>query len=349
MGSRAPGAGDSTHQAVPAAAAWAAANAQGVQPAAAAAQKPGKRALAIIDPESKQALSVLPSAASGSASELIRTDSSSSSRAAHAEKPGRKLISIVDPNNKQPVQLPVKPLGVSHLIRTSSGASAVSSDGSLPVRRAIAIVDPNNKQPVALPSSLLSGRQPPPTNVQAAQSSSGNSRRAKAPIAIMDPATASEVRLPAQDISTCSTGLPSASGQGQGRLTRARKPLAIVDPKTKAGPSSLVSSTAEAQAAAQQFSASSLAGAPLADTVKLTCSVAHDMSVRCSLHLNAGCSQHPGWGPQGVAGGAIELQLSVGVGDKVACRITPSFQLAGEFCSHSLFCFLRHCWLLFTL
>lgn len=333
MGSRAPGMGDPTHQA---AAAWAAASANGVQPAA-AAQKPGKRALAIIDPESKQALSVLPSGASGSASDLIRTDSSSSSRAPHAEKPGRKLISIVDPNNKQPVQLPVKPLGVSRLIRTSSSASAASSDGSVPVKRTIAIVDPNNKQPVALPSSMLSGRQAPPTNVQAAQSSSGNSRRAKAPIAIMDPATASEVQLPARDTSIRSTGLPSASGQGQSRLTRARKPLAIVDPKTKAGPSSLVSSTAEAQAAAQQSSAPSLAGAPLADTVKLSCSVTDDMSVRCSLHVNAGCSQHSGLGPQGVAGDAVKLQLLLGVGDQVACHITPLSQLAGEFRSQGLF------------
>ncbi len=184
---------------------------------------------------------------------------------------------------------------------------------------------------------MLSRRQPAPTSVQVlSQSSSGNGRRAKAPIAIMDPATASEVQLPARDISTFATAFPSAAGQSQGRLTRARKPLAIVDPKTKASPTSLVSSTAGAQAAAQQSSAPSLARSVQADAVKLTCSVADDMSVRCSLHLEAaGCSQHSGLGSQG-AGNAVKLQLSLGVGDHVACRIIPSSQVAGEFHSRCL-------------
>lgn len=335
MASRAPGTGAPTPQAIAAAAAWASANSKGVQ---AAAQKPGKRALAIVDPESKQALSVLPGAASASTSELLRTDSSSSSPAANSEKQlGKKLISIVDPNSKQPVQLPVKPLAASRLIRTNSSASAASSDASLPAKRAIAIVDPLNKQPVALPSSMLSRRQADPMNAQAPQSSSGNSRTAKAPIAIMDPATASEVQLPARDINSHRAGLSSATGQSQGRMSRARKPLAIVDPKTKAAPFSGVSSTTEVQAAVQQPTDSSLAGAPYADTVKLTCLVADDMSVRCSLHLEAGGSQHLGSGSQGAAGDAVKLQLTLGVGDQVACRIVPSSQLAGESYDHSLF------------
>ena len=298
--------GGPTQQAKAAAAAWAAANAKGVP---AAAQKPGKRALAIVDPESKQALSVPSSAASGV--HLACSHSSSSTPAANADKPGKKLISIVDPSNKLPVQLPSKPLGTSRLVRTNSSTSAISTDSSLPAKRTIAIVDPLSRQPVALQT------QAPVTNMQASQSANANSKRAKAPIAIVDPITASEVHLPAVHTSTHKAGLSSAAAQTQGRLIRARKPLAIVDPKAKAGVASAVRSTA------LPSTVSGLAGATHANTVMLTFVVADGMPVRCSLHLRGEKSQ-------GVTSDAVRVQLTVGAGDHVACSITPSSGLAGE-------------------
>ena len=317
--------GDPTRQAIAAAAAWASSNVKGVP---AAAQKPGKRALAIVDPESRQALPVPGSAASST--QLRRTDSSSSS--SHAEKPGKKLISIVNPTNKQPVQLPSKPLGPSRLIRTNSSTSAVSSDSSLPAKRAIPIVDPVNKQPVAV-SSMQPHKMTAPASIQGSQPASAMSKRAKGPIAIVDPATASEVQLPAVDISVRKTGLPSTSVQSQGRLMRARKPLAIVDPKTKAGPFSAVSSTV-AQAAGAQSTNASLAGASLADTVKLALFVADDWTVKCSLHVR--CTQPAGSGSisDGQRGDATRVQLLVTAEEQVACRIVPSSGFAGQSHQH---------------
>ena len=322
MESRGPVIGDPTHQAIAAAAAWASANAKH-EPAA--AQKPGKRALAIVDPASKQTLPAPASAASGT--QLTRTDSSSSS---HAEKPGKKLISIVDPTNKQPVQLPSKPLGPSRLIRTNSSTSAVSSDNSLPARRAIPIVDPVNKQPVAI-GSTHSQKLAAPASVQGPQHASAMTKRARGPIAIVDPVTASQVQLPAVDISAHKTGLSPASVQSQGRMIRARKPLAIVDPKTKAGPYSAVSSTAEAPAAAPQSTYPSLAGASLADTVKLALFVT-DRSVKCSLHVTG--TQHPGSSSGSQGCDAITVQLVVTAEEQVACSIVPSSGLAGQSHQH---------------
>lgn len=312
MASRGLVVGDPTHQAIAAAAAWASANAKGV---AAAPQKPGKCALAIVDPESKQVLPV-------PGTRLTRTDSSSS----HAEKQGKKLISIVDPTNKQPVQLPSKPFGPSRLIRTNSSTSAVSSDSSVPAKRAIPIVDPVNKQPVAIstqPQKLAASG-----SVQGFQHASVVSKRAKGPIAIVDPVTASEVQLPAVDSSVRSTGLSSSTGKSQGRMIRARKPLAIVDPKCKAGPSSAVSSIAEAQAASPQSTDPSLAGACYADAVKLAFFVADDRSVKCSLHVRGTQQLGSSSGSQG--GDATRVQVSVTAEEQVACSIVPSSGLAGK-------------------
>ena len=304
LGSRGLDIGDPTHQAAAAAAAWASANAKGVPTAA---QKPGKRALAIVDPESK--LPVPGSAAS--AAQLTRTDSSSSS--SHAEKPGKKLISIVDPTNKQPVQLPSKPVGPSRLIRANSGTSAVSSDSGLPAKRGIPIVDPLNKQPVAT-GSAQSQKQAAPASVQGPQSAM--SKRAKGPIAIVDPATASEVQLPAVEVSTRKAGFASTSGQSQRIMIRARKPLAIVDPKPKVLPMSAVSSAA----ALPQSTAPSLAGASVADTVKLALSVADDSCVKCGLHVSG--PQHSGSRSQ--VDQATRVQLVVTAEDQVAYSIVSS-------------------------
>ena len=313
MASRGLVIGDPTHQAIAAAAAaaWASANAKGV---AAAPQKPGKCALAIVDPESKQVLPV-------PGTRLTRTDSSSS----HAEKQGKKLISIVDPTNKQPVQLPSKPFGPSRLIRTNSSTSAVSSDSSVPAKRAIPIVDPVNKQPVAISTQqklAASG------SVQGSQHASVMSKRAKGPIAIVDPVTASEVQLPAVDSGARNTGLSSSTVKSQGRMIRARKPLAIVDPKRKAGPSSAVSSIAEAQAASPQSTDPSLAGACYADAVKLAFFVADDRSVKCSLHVRGTQQLGSSSGSQG--GDATRVQVSVTAEEQVACSIVPSSGLAGK-------------------
>ena len=313
---------DPTHQAISAAAAWASANAKGVP---AAAQKAGKCALAIVDPESKQALPVPGSAASGI--QLTRTDSSGSS--SRTEKQGKKLISIVDPTNKQVVQLPSKPLGPSRLIRTNSSTSAVSSDSSLPAKRAIPIVDPVNKQPVAI-GTMPAQKLAASPGLQDSQHASAPSKRAKGPIAIVDPVTASEVQMPAMGIGAHKTGLSPTSIQSQGRMIRARKPLTIVDPKTKAGLSSAASSTAETQATAPQSTDPSLAGASHADTVKLVLLVADDRSVKCRLHVKG--TQRPGpcssSGAQ--AGNATQVQLSVTAEEQVACSIVPSSGLAGQ-------------------
>lgn len=310
LGSRGLVIGDPTHQAAAAAAAWASANAKGVPTAA---QKPGKRALAIVDPESKQTLPVPGSAASGA--QLTRTDSSSSS--SHAEKPGKKLISIVDPTNKQPVQLPFKAVGPSRLIRATSSTSAVSSDSGLPAKRGIPIVDPLNKQPVAI-GSTQSQKQAAPASVQAPQPAM--SKRAKGPIAIVDPVTASAVQLPAVDISTRKTGYASTTEQSQRVMIRARKPLAVVDPKPKAGPVSAVSSTAEAPL--PQSAAPSLAAASIAATVKLALSVADDSRVKCGLHVSS--PQHPGSTSHGDC--ATRVQLVLTAEDQVACIISSAGQ-----------------------
>ena len=316
--------GDPTRQATAAAAAWA--SAKGVP---AAAQNPAKHALAIVDPESRQALPVPGSATSGT--QLRRTDSSSSS--SQTEKPGKKLISIVDPTNKQPVQLPSKPLGPSRLIRTNSSTSAVSSDSSLPAKRAIPIVDPVNKQPVAI-GSTQPQKMTAPASVPGSQPASAMSKRAKGPIAIVDPATASEVQLPAVDVSVRKTGLPSTNVQSHGRMIRARKPLAIVDPKTKAGPSSAVGSTAEAQVAAPQSTNPSLAGASLADTVKLALIVADDRSVKCSLHVRVTHPTGSGSTSGRHRGDATRIQLLVTAEELVACSIVPSSGFAGQSHQH---------------
>lgn len=301
LGSRGLVIGDPTHQA--------SATAKGVS---SAAQKPGKHALAIVDPESRQTLPVPGSAASDA--QLTRTDSSSSS---HAEKPGKKLISIVDPTNKQPVQLPSKPVGPSRLIRANSGTSAVSSDSGLPAKRGIPIVDPLNKQPVAI-GSAQSQKQAAPASVQGPQPAM--SKQAKGPIAIVDPVTASEVQLPAVDISTRKTGFAATPGQSQRVMIRARKPLAIVDPKPKAGPLSAVSSTAVTHAPLPQSTAPSLAGASVADSVKLALSVADDSCVKCGLHVMG--PQHSGSRSHGDH--ATRVQLLVTAEDQVACSIVSS-------------------------
>ena len=282
--------------------------------APAASQKSGKRALVIVDPESKQAV---PVSSGAPTSQLTRTDSSSNS-ATHAEKPAKKLISIVDPNNKQPVQLPVKPLSSSRLIRTNSNNSAASSDST--GKRAIAIVDPHNKWPVALPASRFNQMQSASgmKHGEASQPANASGKRGKAPIAIVDPVTASEVQLPAVDIDYSKAGRVPLAEQHQGRTIRSRKPLAIVDPKLKAAASN----------PELQPQSANLASPSRATNVGLSISVKDVTYVRCQLQL---CNEHTQQTTE--AGDAVKVHLAVLTIDQVSCSISTLSQLCGKFFS----------------
>ena len=248
--------------------------------AAAPSSKPGKRALTIVDPSSKQPLHV-------AANVLMRTDSSSTGTS--TDKPARKLISIVDPNNKQPIQLPNKLLGTNRMVRTNSNASAASSDTNQPAKRALAIVDPQNKQPVAVPASMPRQRQAaaevnPGQILPAANSSS---KRIKAPIAIVDPLTAAAVQLPSQELRSAKAGQAHAAEQPTGRMIRAKKPLVIVDPKAKANSFPTGSTTEQTQTAPPDAQTPKLAKiSEAAERATLSISVLDDSSVRCQLQLS---------------------------------------------------------------
>ncbi len=282
----------------------------------------GKRAVAIVDPESKKPLS-LPAGATSS-SHLARTDSSSS--ATSAAKPAKKLISIVDPNNKQPVQLPVKPLGTSRLARTNSNISAASSDSHQPVKRTIAIVDPQNKQPIELPDSVVQARQPSTADRQGASSSSASaaSKRTKTPIAIVDPTTSAEVQLPAMNVSSTRASTVAAPKPGPGRMIRARKALTIVDPRTRAD----TAATPSAQPTAEAESS----------VIRLSLQVGDDEAVHCSLHAaseglaaNNHTAEKAGLAESGdsdSSAGTVVLKLVLNAAGTVGCSIVPCSDIA---------------------
>ena len=236
--------------------------------------KPGKRGVAIVDPDSKQ--QVFTSSASSAEQQLKRSDSASSSGT------GKKLIAIVDPNNKQPIQLPAKSIGASRLARSSSNISAASSEDHQPVKRTIAIVDPQNKQPVALPEL---GRLQHQQTVLA----DGARKRVKTPLAIMDPVTSAQVQLP--DSQARSATSKSPSQQPLSRHVRARKPLEIVDPKSKG--QSTASTMANAQdRPADLCSQSKLQHDDAPDRVVVVLTVIADSTVQCSVHAAPVLKQH---------------------------------------------------------
>ena len=303
--------GDPTHRAAAASSALASGT---FITAPAASQRSGKRALAIVDPESKQAIPV--SGGAASSSQLTRTGSSSSTTT-HAEKPAKKLISIVDPNNKQPVQLPVKPLGSSQLIRTNSNISAASSDST------IAIVDPYNKQPIALPASRLNQMQSASgmKHGPASQSAISGGKRAKAPIAIVDPVTSSEVQLPAVDSGVSKAGRAPPAEQNQGRMIRARKPLAIVDPKFKTAPA----------AADLQTQSTSLAGpSGTQDAVTVSISVVDATYVKCQLQLCSEHTQQTAATSEATSRNVVKMHLAVLTINQVSCSISSLSQPSGR-------------------
>ena len=263
--------------------------------ASSTAGKPGKHAIAIVDPSSKQQLSALDWQASGS--QLDRSDSTSSSTVST----GKKLIAIVDPDNKQPVQLPVQPLGISRLARSSSNISAASSDSHQPAKRTIAIVDPHNKQPVVLPQSQH--QRALPDNAR---------RRAKMPLAIMDPVTSAQVWLP--DAQGTSTASSRHSQQLHSRPVRARKPLAIVDPKAKG--QSAQSSRYLMQTADEAV-----------DAVSVRLHVSAESSVHCFMEVEPAqfSTQHTGHAADDTH--QIRLSLLAQADGNVACSIAAN---AGE-------------------
>lgn len=296
-----------------------------------AAGKAGKRAIAIVDPQSKQEL-LLP-AGSASGNQLTRTDSNSSA-ATSGDKPGKKLITIVDPNNKQPVQLPVKSIGASHLARSSSSISAASTDSnSQPVKRTIAIVDPQNKQPIMLPGNCTQARQSS-TSLHVRQLPASGLGRTKAPIAIVDPTTSAQVQLPAMGNSSRASKA-AAPWPSLSRPVRAKKPLAIVDPATRADPTASTTSHAETSPLVPHSHTVNMASAEMTDDVIFGLRVTDDNTVLCSLRVahpgmvssvtssdnaHSSSSSHP-------ERAVLELVVHA---DAVRCRITGDSAAAGE-------------------
>ena len=77
----------------------------------------------------------------------------------NGHKQGEKVMSIVDPASKLAVLLPVKGLANSSLLR-NSGLNSGSSHPQRAITRAVTIVDPHSKQPVVLPKVTHPARQP---------------------------------------------------------------------------------------------------------------------------------------------------------------------------------------------